>query len=160
VFAKSAAFYDAVYAAKDYAGEAERIDALIKTHVRTSGKTLLDVACGTGGHLAYLKHYYVSEGLDLDPNLLATARERHPELQVLVQVQRTCQCTHSSSTGVSDAPHNEQPDMQATRARYPECPRYQRAEEVQSRCARERLPFRCHISAIEESRRHERYHPL
>jgi SAM-dependent methyltransferase len=48
--------------------------------VRTSGKTLLDVDRGTGGHLAYLKHYYVSEGLDLDPNLLAIARERHPEL--------------------------------------------------------------------------------
>jgi ubiquinone/menaquinone biosynthesis C-methylase UbiE len=80
VFTKSAAFYDAVYAAKDYAGEAERVDALIKAHVRTSGKTLLDVACGTGGHLTYLKHHYVSEGLDLDPNLLAIARERHPEL--------------------------------------------------------------------------------
>jgi ubiquinone/menaquinone biosynthesis C-methylase UbiE len=48
--------------------------------VRTSGKTLLDVACGTGGHLTYLKHHYGSEGLDLDPNLLAIARERHPKL--------------------------------------------------------------------------------
>lgn len=67
VFTKSAVFYDAVYAAKDYAGEAERIDMLIKTHALTSGNTLLDVACGSGGHLAYLKHHYVSEGLDLDP---------------------------------------------------------------------------------------------
>jgi ubiquinone/menaquinone biosynthesis C-methylase UbiE len=74
VFTKSAAFYDAVYATKDYAGEAERVDALIKAHVRTSGKRLLDVACGTGGHLTYLKHHYVAEGLDLDPNLLAIAR--------------------------------------------------------------------------------------
>jgi SAM-dependent methyltransferase len=80
VFTKSAAFYDAVYAAKDYAGEAERIDALIQAHRRSSGVTLLDVARGTGGHLAYLKHHYASEGLDLDPNLLAIARERHPEL--------------------------------------------------------------------------------
>jgi hypothetical protein len=46
---KSAAFYDAVYAAQDYAGEAERIDALIKVHARTSAKTLPDVGvmCGT-----------------------------------------------------------------------------------------------------------------
>ncbi|MGI9149662.1 MAG: class I SAM-dependent DNA methyltransferase [Chloroflexota bacterium] len=80
MFTKSAAFYDAIYAAKDYAGEAARVDALIQAHGRTSGKTLLDVACGTGGHLAYLKHHYVSEGLDLDPNLLAIARDRHPEL--------------------------------------------------------------------------------
>ncbi len=80
VFTKSAAFYDAVYAAKDYAGEADRIDALIRTHTRTTGNTLLDVACGSGGHLAYLKHRYASEGLALDPNLLAIARERHPDL--------------------------------------------------------------------------------
>ena len=36
--------------------------------------TIVDVACGTGGHLTYLKHHYVAEGLDLDPNLLAIAR--------------------------------------------------------------------------------------
>lgn len=81
VFTKSAAFYDAVYAAKDYAGEAERIDALIQAHARTAANTLLDVACGTGGHLAYLKHRYQAEGLDLDSNLLAIARQRHPEVR-------------------------------------------------------------------------------
>lgn len=80
MFTKSAAFYDAIYAAKDYAAEAERIDALIQARARTRAKTLLDVACGTGGHLAHLKHRYASEGLDLDPNLLAIAREKHPGL--------------------------------------------------------------------------------
>jgi SAM-dependent methyltransferase len=41
---------------------------------------LLDVACGTGGHLAYLKAHYHVEGLDLDPQMLAIARERHPDV--------------------------------------------------------------------------------
>ncbi len=81
MFTRSAAFYDAVYAAKDYGAEAERIDALIEAHALTNATTLLDVACGTGGHLAHLKHQYVAAGLDLDPQLLAIARERHPELR-------------------------------------------------------------------------------
>jgi SAM-dependent methyltransferase len=82
VFTRTAAFYDAVYAAKDYAAEAEQIDALIEAHALTSATTLLDVACGTGGHLAHLKQQYVAEGLDLDPQLLAIARERHAELRL------------------------------------------------------------------------------
>jgi len=73
---------------------------------------------------------------------------------------RTCQCTHSPSTGVSDAPHNEQPDMQATIARFRECPRYRRPKDAQSRCAGEQSPFRCRIKAIGESRLHERHHPF
>ncbi len=81
MFTRSAAFYDAVYAAKDYGAEAERIDALIEAHTLTNATTLLDVACGTGGHLADLKHQYVAAGLDLDPQLLAITRERHPELR-------------------------------------------------------------------------------
>jgi SAM-dependent methyltransferase len=81
MFTRSAAFYDALYGAKDYAAEAERIGVLHRTHGRIAGTTLLDVACGTGGHLAFLKQQHAAEGLDLDPNLLAIARERHPELR-------------------------------------------------------------------------------
>jgi SAM-dependent methyltransferase len=80
VFTKSATFYDAVYGTKDYAGESDRIDALIRAHARTAPNTLLDVGCGTGGHLAHLKHRYRAEGLDLDPKLLAIARQRHPDI--------------------------------------------------------------------------------
>src|SRR6266571_4830617 len=81
MFTRSAAFYDALYGAKDYAAEAERIGVLHRAHGRIAGTTLLDVACGTGGHLAFLKQQYTCEGLDLDPDLLAIARARHPELR-------------------------------------------------------------------------------
>ena len=40
----------------------------------------MDVACGTGLHLSYLKQHFQVEGLDLDEQLLAIARQRHPEV--------------------------------------------------------------------------------
>jgi SAM-dependent methyltransferase len=36
------------------------------------------VACGTGGHLAFLKRRYLVEGLDREPLLLAIARRKLP----------------------------------------------------------------------------------
>jgi ubiquinone/menaquinone biosynthesis C-methylase UbiE len=54
MFTKSAAFYVALYAWKDYAQEAARLRELIAVHKRTNGSTLLDVACGTGQHLLFL----------------------------------------------------------------------------------------------------------
>jgi len=77
MFTKSARFYDAVYSFKDYAAEAAKVDALIKER-NPKARTLLDVACGTGMHLEHLRRRYDAEGLDLDPELLAIARERLP----------------------------------------------------------------------------------
>jgi len=78
MFTKSAPFYDAIYAFKDYEDEAERLRAMIQARVPSSEVTLLDVACGTGLHLQYLKKQYAVEGLDLDPNMLEIARRRCP----------------------------------------------------------------------------------
>jgi SAM-dependent methyltransferase len=80
MFTKSAAFYDAIYAAmgKDYVREAQQVHALIRQHTRAPGKTLLDVACGTGSHLAVLREWYEVVGLDLDARMLAIARRRCP----------------------------------------------------------------------------------
>jgi len=71
----SARFYDLLYSWKDYAGESERVDELIRRH-DASARTLLDVACGTGRHLEYLRERYRVEGVDLDPKLLEIARGR------------------------------------------------------------------------------------
>jgi ubiquinone/menaquinone biosynthesis C-methylase UbiE len=80
VFTKSAAFYDAIYSWKDYAVESARVRELLEEHSRRPIEYLLDIACGTGAHLAHLKEDYSVEGLDLDPQMLAIARERHPEI--------------------------------------------------------------------------------
>lgn len=80
MFAKSAEWYDAIYAWKDYKREAERLHTLIQHHARRHTATLLDVACGTGQHLSHLKTHYAVEGLDLDEAMLALARKRHPDV--------------------------------------------------------------------------------
>lgn len=83
MFTSSAAYYDLLYQAvgKDYAAESQKIHTLIQTHKKNAANTLLDVACGTGAHLATLKSYYEVEGLDLDgEGLLQVARERFPTI--------------------------------------------------------------------------------
>lgn len=81
MFTKSARFYDAVYSFKDYAAEAAKVDALIKER-NPRAQTLLDVACGTGKHLEHLRRRYDAEGLDVDLELLAIARERLPGIRL------------------------------------------------------------------------------
>ena len=79
VFSRSARLYDAVYASiRDYPREAAELDRLIQER-RPGARTLLDVACGTGAHLDHLSGYE-AEGLDLDPEMLAVARERLPNV--------------------------------------------------------------------------------
>ena len=80
MFDRSQRLYDLVYSFKDYAGEARRLVELIEER-RPGARSLLDVACGTGKHLAELRvRFPDAEGLDLDEGLLALARERMPEV--------------------------------------------------------------------------------
>jgi SAM-dependent methyltransferase len=78
MFTKSEQFYDAVYSWKKYDREAAKVRDLIGRHKRSDGNTLLDVACGTGRHIEYLRDGFAVEGLDLDPKMLDVARARHP----------------------------------------------------------------------------------
>jgi SAM-dependent methyltransferase len=80
VFSRSQQYYDALYSWKDYAKEAAHVKQLIAEHKHPDGNTLLDVACGTGGHVPYLRDDFAYEGLDLDPGMLALARERFPDV--------------------------------------------------------------------------------
>jgi ubiquinone/menaquinone biosynthesis C-methylase UbiE len=77
VFTRSARFYDAIYSWKDYPGETAKLLALIREQ-NPNARSLLDVACGTGKHLELLREHFDVEGLDLDEELLAIARERLP----------------------------------------------------------------------------------
>jgi SAM-dependent methyltransferase len=79
LFNRSARIYDAIYASiRDYPKEAAELDRLIQER-RPGARTLLDVACGTGAHLEHLPGYEL-EGLDLDAEMLAVARERLPDV--------------------------------------------------------------------------------
>jgi ubiquinone/menaquinone biosynthesis C-methylase UbiE len=83
MFSKSAQYYDEIYASieKDYAAEASKADKIIQKYKQSPGKTLLDVACGTGAHAEYLSSYYQVEGMDLDAKMLAIARKKHPKIR-------------------------------------------------------------------------------
>ncbi len=83
-FSVSQAWYDLVYAAqgKDYAEEVRRLRDLLRRDgidAATLGRPprILDVACGTGQHLARLSDFE-SVGVDVDPAMLDIAADRCP----------------------------------------------------------------------------------
>lgn len=78
LFSKSQAYYDAIYGFKDYAAETARLCAIIDAHKRSAGGALLDVACGTGAHIAHLPGRFAAEGCDLDAGMIEIARARNP----------------------------------------------------------------------------------
>src|SRR3954454_1703834 len=79
LFSRSARIYDAIYASiRDYPREAAELDRLIQER-RPGAETLLDVACGTGALLEHIASEYDVEGLALDPEMLAVARQRLPD---------------------------------------------------------------------------------
>jgi SAM-dependent methyltransferase len=72
VLTETADLYDLVYSFKDYPAEVARLRSMMGRE----GGTLLDVACGTGRHLALLAEHYRAEGVDLDPAMVELARAR------------------------------------------------------------------------------------
>jgi ubiquinone/menaquinone biosynthesis C-methylase UbiE len=83
MFSKSAQYYDEIYASidKNYAAEASKAHKFIQKHKQSKGKSLLDVACGTGAHAGPLSKYYKVEGLDLDPQMLSVAKKKYPKIR-------------------------------------------------------------------------------
>ena len=82
MFTESIKYYDLIYSAlgKNYQQESDKLHRFIKLYKRSKGKRLLDVACGTGGHLQYLQKYYQVEGLDLSRQFLRLARQKLPQI--------------------------------------------------------------------------------
>jgi ubiquinone/menaquinone biosynthesis C-methylase UbiE len=79
-YSKLAKIYDALYSFKNYEAEAKRLHEIIAEKKTSPGNVLLDVACGTGTHLSFLRKYYTVEGIDLTPEMLEVSRARHPEI--------------------------------------------------------------------------------
>ena len=76
-----AEYYDEIYSYKDYAAEAEKVVSLIKNNLKSEGNKLLDVACGTGKHIEYLKQHYDVTGVDISNKMLDLAKVRYPNVQ-------------------------------------------------------------------------------
>jgi len=82
MFTNSATYYDAIYVAmgKDYNYEAELLHTFVQDRKKSFGKALLDVGCGTGGHIGSLREHYMVTGLDLDLSILEVARQKYPDV--------------------------------------------------------------------------------
>jgi SAM-dependent methyltransferase len=80
MYDKSARIYDLLYTGtgiKDYQSEAAELRGIF-SEACPDARTLLDVACGTGAHLAELRQWYEVEGADISPAMLEVARTRLP----------------------------------------------------------------------------------
>ena len=78
MFYELAPFYDRLLEKKDYRSESRRLEELARKYGRSGGNAWLDVACGTGRHLRYLRARYRVTGLDRSPDMLKVARRRLP----------------------------------------------------------------------------------
>lgn len=58
VFSETAKYYDKLYQWKDYGKEIDKLIKLIRLDLTDKSHTLLDVACGTGEHIKYLKNFF------------------------------------------------------------------------------------------------------
>jgi SAM-dependent methyltransferase len=77
LYEHSAAYFDRVHQDVNYEVEAERLERIISCRV-PHASSLLDVGCGTGRHLEYLRSHYEVAGVDISEQLLAQARKRLP----------------------------------------------------------------------------------
>ncbi|UCC19850.1 MAG: class I SAM-dependent methyltransferase [Promethearchaeota archaeon] len=74
MYKKLAKYYDLIYSFKDYKGEIKKIKKLIGKYKNSEGNELLDVGCGTGKHLEYLKDKFFCTGCDLNIEMLDIAK--------------------------------------------------------------------------------------
>ncbi|MFX1572310.1 MAG: class I SAM-dependent DNA methyltransferase [Promethearchaeota archaeon] len=75
LYNKLAKYYDLIYSWKDYKQEVNSIKSLIKKYKNSDGNELLDVGCGTGKHLKYLKLDFSCIGIDINIEMLKIARD-------------------------------------------------------------------------------------
>lgn len=74
VFAASAPFYDALYAEKDYAGEAQYVAALIR-RLAPDARSLADFGCGTARHArTFAELGFSVTGVDRSASMLERAK--------------------------------------------------------------------------------------
>jgi ubiquinone/menaquinone biosynthesis C-methylase UbiE len=81
-------YYDASVSWKNYRAECALVHKLIKDNKESKGRDLLDVACGTGNHIRYLKNHYRVTGIDKNAGMLRTAGDKFPGVE-FVQADMT-----------------------------------------------------------------------
>lgn len=80
-----AKYYDTIYADKDYKKECDWITKLIAENKTSGGNKLLDITCGTGEHLSYLKNKFSCTGSDLNNEMIKIAINKYPDITFKVK---------------------------------------------------------------------------
>lgn len=76
-FDKYALYYDMLYSDKDYERECDFIEDIFEKFAETLPRKILDIGCGTGGHVVSLvRRGYSLVGLDLSSVMLGIARDK------------------------------------------------------------------------------------
>lgn len=81
LYEELAPYYDQIYQWKDYRGEARKLKTLIRKYQRSPGRDLIDVACGTGKHLSFLRQDFDCVGIDASEEMLKVARKNVPGVE-------------------------------------------------------------------------------
>ncbi len=94
VFNSYAKYYDLFYREKNYQGEVDYVDALVKRYATNDAQTVLDLGCGTGGHAVLLAHRgYQVTGIDRSDAMLAIAKEKQRQTGGSVEFLKGDICT-------------------------------------------------------------------
>ena len=69
-----ASYYDRICSEARYGSEARRVRAIVRRFGPPRARTLLDVVCGTEGHLQYFQRWYAAQGIGACASMLRLAR--------------------------------------------------------------------------------------
>lgn len=83
VFQSYAAYYDLLYKDKDYSGEVDYVESLIKKYASVNVKKILNLGCGTGRHdKLFASKGYEMTGVDLSQEMIEIAKKNNsPDLE-------------------------------------------------------------------------------
>jgi ubiquinone/menaquinone biosynthesis C-methylase UbiE len=81
IFNQLANYYDLIYSSKDYEKDTQQLKSLIQEFKKSDGNELLDVACGTGKHIFFLKDHFNCMGIDISDKILKLAKIKNPEVE-------------------------------------------------------------------------------
>jgi len=84
-----AKYYDAINDWKDYRRETERLETIARSFGRPGRTAWLDVACGTGRHLEFLRRRHTTVGVDGSREMLRIARRRLPGVPLVLADMHT-----------------------------------------------------------------------
>lgn len=88
-------YYDLFYKTKAYSRECAMLEELFKKYAGSKPKTILDLGCGTGSHIAELaKRGYEVTGIDRSREMLAVARKKLKKFRKIRLISSTFQTFH------------------------------------------------------------------